>query len=119
LKSIIKLESIREFKNSSKQPEIATRYYITSLQETPITLLSNIRAHWGVENKLHWVLDVQFKEDQSRKRNENATQNYSTVLKIALNLLKNDKTVKQGIQGKRLKAGWDNSYLLRILNVKV
>jgi len=119
LKSIIKLESIREFKNSSKQTEIATRYYITSLQETPITLLSNIRAHWGVENKLHWVLDVQFKEDQSRKRNGNATQNYSTVLKIALNLLKNDKTVKQGIQGKRLKAGWDNSYLLRILNLKV
>ena len=70
-----------------------------------------------MENKLHWVLDVQFKEDQSRKRN--ATQNYSTVLKIALNMLKNDKTVKQGIQGKRLKAGWDNSYLLRILNVKV
>ena len=56
---------------------------------------------------------------QSRKRNGNATQNYSTVLKIALNMLKNDKTVKQGIQGKRLKAGWDNSYLLRILNVKV
>lgn len=119
LKSIIKLESIREFKNSSKQTEKATRYYITSLQESPEILLSNIRAHWGVENKLHWVLDVQFKEDQSRKRNKNAAQNYSTVLKIALNLLKNDKTVKQGIQGKRLKAGWDNSYLLRILNVKV
>ena len=119
LKSIIKLESIREFKNSSKQPEIAARYYITSLQEPPKILLSNIRAHWGVENKLHWVLDVQFKEDQSRKRNGNAAQNYSTVLKIALNLLKNDKTVKQGVQGKRLKAGWDNSYLLRILNVKV
>lgn len=119
LKAIIKLESIREFKNSSKESENATRYYITSLQESPKVLLANIRAHWGVENKLHWILDVQFKEDQSRKRNENAAQNYSTVLKIALNILKNDKTVKQGIQGKRLKAGWDNDYLLRVLNIKV
>ena len=64
-------------------------------------------------------MDVQFDEDQSRKRNENAAQNYSIVLKIALNLLKNEKTVKQGIQGKRLKAGWDNSYLLKLLNIKV
>lgn len=119
LKSIIKLESIREFKNSSKPPEKATRYYITSLHESPEIINSNIRAHWGIENKLHWVLDVQFKEDQSRKRNENAAQNYSTVLKIAINLLKNDKTVKQGIQGKRLKAGWDDNYLMKILNVKV
>ena len=57
----------------------------------------------GVENKLHWILDVQFNEDQSRKRQENAAQNYSVILKIALNLLKNDKTVKQGIKGNRLR----------------
>ena len=62
---------------------------------------------------------MQFNEDQSRKRQENSAQNYSVILKIALNLLKNDKTVKQGVKGKRLKAGWDNDYLLRILNVKV
>ena len=119
MKSVIRLESVREFKNSTKQTETATRYYITSLLESPETLLSMIRAHWGVESKLHWILDVQFNEDQSRKRQENAAQNYSVILKIALNLLKNDKTVKQGIKGKRLKAGWDNDYLLRILNVKV
>ncbi len=57
----------------------------------------------GVENKLHWILDVQFNEDQSRKRQENSAQNYSIILKIGLNLLKNDKTVKQCIKGKRLK----------------
>jgi predicted transposase YbfD/YdcC len=62
-----------------------------------------IRAHWGVESKLHWILDVQFNEDQSRKRQENSAQNYSVILKIALNLLKNDKTVKQGIKGNRLR----------------
>jgi len=71
----------------------------------PRKLLHCFRSQWEVENTLHWVLDVQFNEDQSRKRKENAAQNYSTVLKIALNLLKNEKTVKQGIKGKRLKAG--------------
>jgi predicted transposase YbfD/YdcC len=119
LKQVVKIESIREFKNSDKSIEKATRYFITSLDESPEKILSYVRSHWGIENKLHWILDVQFDEDQSRKRNENAAQNYSIVLKIALNLLKNEKTVKQGIQGKRLKAGWDNSYLLKLLNIKV
>jgi predicted transposase YbfD/YdcC len=119
LKQVVKIESVREFKNSHKEIEKATRYFITSLDESPEKILSYVRSHWGIENKLHWILDVQFDEDQSRKRNENAAQNYSIVLKIALNLLKNEKTVKQGIQGKRLKAGWDNSYLLKLLNIKV
>ena len=79
----------------------------------------NIRSHWGVENKLHWTLDVAFSEDASRKRNKNADQNYSVLLKIALNLLKNEKTEKQGIAGKRLKAAWNENYLLKVLNVKV
>ena len=71
------------------------------------------------ENKLHWTLDVGFSEDASRKRAGNASQNYSVLLKIALNLLKNEKTEKQGIKGKRLKAGWDNKYLLKVLKIKV
>ena len=100
LKQVVKIESVREFKNSHKEIEKATRYFITSLNESPEKILSYVRSHWGIENKLHWILDVQFDEDQSRKRNENAAQNYSIVLKIALNLLKNEKTVKQGIQGK-------------------
>ena len=65
------------------------------------------------------MLDVGFNEDASRKRNQNAAQNYSVLLKIALNLLKNEKTEKQGIKGKRLKAGWDEDYLLRVLELKV
>lgn len=119
LKQIIEIESIREFKNSDKKTEKAFRYYITNLEETPEKLLSKVRSHWGVENKLHWILDVQFNEDQSRKRKNNAAENYSIILKIVLNLLKNDKSVKQGIQGKRLKAAWDNNYVLKILNIKV
>ena len=119
LQQIIKIESVREFKNSDKQPEKATRYYIASLVDTAANYQKNIRSHWGVENKLHWTLDVAFSEDASRKRNNNVAQNYSILLKIALNLLRNEKTEKQGIAGKRLKAGWNEDYLLKVLNIKV
>ncbi len=119
LSQIIKVESIREFKNTDKPSETATRYYIASLVDTAVNYQKNIRSHWGVENKLHWTLDVAFSEDASRKRNNNAAQNYSILLKIALNLLRNEKTEKQGIAGKRLKAGWNEGYLLKVLNIKV
>jgi predicted transposase YbfD/YdcC len=117
--SIIRVESVREFKNSEKITEKATRYYISSLEGKASVFQSSIRSHWAVENKLHWTLDVSFGEDASRKRNQNAAQNYSVLLKIALNLLKNEKTEKQGVKGKRLKAGWDNQYLLKVLKIKV
>ena len=119
LKQIVKIESIREFKNSEKETERATRYYIASLMEKAVNYQENIRSHWGIENKLHWVLDMAFNEDASRKRNKNAAQNYSILLKIALNLLRNEKTEKQGVAGKRLKAGWNEEYLLKVLNIKV
>lgn len=119
LNQIIKIESLREFKNSNKKAEKSTRYYISNLKDTPGSYQQNIRNHWGVENKLHWTLDVGFSEDASRKRNNNAAQNYSILLKIALNLLRNEKSEKQGIAGKRLKAGWNEAYLLKVLNIKV
>lgn len=119
LNQVIKIESIREFKNSDKLIEKATRYYISSLENSANQYQKNIRSHWGIENKLHWTLDVGFSEDSSRKRNKNAAQNYSVLLKIALNLLKNEKTEKQGIAGKRLKAGWNENYLLKVLSLKV
>ena len=119
LNQIIRIDSLREFKNSDKEDEKSTRYYISSLNNTAIDYQKNIRSHWGVENKLHWVLDVGFSEDASRKRKNNAAQNYSILLKVALNLLKNEKTERQGIAGKRLKAGWNEEYLLKVLNIKV
>jgi len=119
LTSIIRVESVREFKNSDKKTEKATRYYISNLEDKANVFQTSIRSHWAVENKLHWTLDVSFGEDASRKRNKNAAQNYSVLLKIALNLLKNEKTEKQGVKGKRLKAGWDNQYLLKVLKIKV
>lgn len=120
LKCVIKMESKREFKNSNRPTETDVRYYISSLNENnPELLLGYIRAHWGVENKLHWILDVQFGEDQSRKRYENSTENYSIIMKMALNILKNETKTKQGIQGKRLKAGWNENYLSELLGIKV
>lgn len=119
LQSIVKIESIREFKNSDKATERATRYYISSLQNNPKEFQANIRSHWAIENKLHWTLDVAFSEDASRKRAGNAAQNYSTLLKIALNLLKNENSKKASIKTKRLEAAWNEDYLRNILEFKV
>lgn len=116
LKTVIKIESTREFKNSDKATEKSTRYYISSLDVPASQFQHIIRSHWSIENKLHWTLDVAFSEDQSRKRDKNAAQNFSVLLKIALNLLKNEKTAKVGVKGKRLKAGWDNNYLGKLIN---
>lgn len=110
LNSVVKIDSEREFKKTGIK-EIATRYYITSLIESPEKLQSIIRNHWAIENKLHWCLDVCFNEDFNRKRNGNASQNFSLINKIALNLAKQEKTCKLGIKSKRLKSGWDNDYL--------
>jgi predicted transposase YbfD/YdcC len=117
LKTVIRLDSIREFKNSDKPTEKGTRYYISSIYATPEDFQNHIRSHWSIENKLHWILDVAFGEDASRKRSGNSPQNFSTLNKIALNLLKNEKTLKVGIKGRRLKAGWDNNYLIKVLNL--
>lgn len=116
LKTIVRMESIREFKNKGKT-ESATRYYISSLDVDEKTFQKTIRNHWHVENKLHWILDVSFGEDASRKRNGNASQNFSLITKIALNLAKNEKTCKLGVKSKRKKAGWDENYLLTLLGI--
>lgn len=117
LRSIVMIESAREFKNSEKPTETAVRYYISSLIAEPEDFQKAIRSHWGIENKLHWTLDMAFGEDASRKRKDNGPQNFSILNKIALNLLKNEKSSKVGVKSKRMKAGWDNDYLIKILNL--
>ena len=118
MNTVIKIESTREFKNSDKPKEQAVRYYISSLMVSAKEFQHIIRSlHWSIENKLHWTLDLAFSEDQSRKRDENPAQNFSVLLKIALNLLKNKKTAKVGVKEKRLKAGWNNQYLEKLINL--
>ena len=113
--TIIRIESIREFKNSDKPVEKATRYYISSMKANSKFFQNAIRSHWAIENKLHWTLDVAFSEDASRKRTKNAAQNFSILTKIALNLLKKDTKAKVGIKSRRLKAAINNQYMLKIL----
>jgi predicted transposase YbfD/YdcC len=94
------------------------RYYITSHEGKTGEFIANaIRSHWSVENKLHWQLDVSFNEDKNRLRSGYAAENLSLMNKVALNLLKNESSVKLGVKNKRLKAGWDNGYMLKVLTV--
>jgi predicted transposase YbfD/YdcC len=94
---------------------VETRYYLSSLDSDARLLNSTARSHWGVENSLHWVLDVTFDEDRSRIKKENAPENFGLLRRLALCLLKKESTSKRSIKGKRLKASWDDSYLLRVL----
>ncbi len=94
---------------------IKTRYFISSLPNNAHLLANSIRQHWGIENSLHWVLDVAFREDDSRIRKDNAPQNFAILRHVANSLLQQNKSVKTGIKNKRLKAGWDNEYLAKVL----
>jgi len=116
LQSLVRIEAERYIKSTGKT-EMETRFYISSLSADACLLNKSIRSHWGIENSLHWTLDVAFNEDNSRKRTGYAAQNFSILSRIALNLLKNETTAKCGIKGKRLKAGWDNMYLQKILKI--
>ena len=90
--------------------------YVSSVAGTDARrMAAAIRGHWAVENKLHWQLDVSFREDERRIRKGHGAENFSRLCRLALNLLKRDTTVAAGVQAKRLKAGWDAHYLLRLL----
>ena len=91
------------------------RYYILSKYVSASRFASAVRDHWGIENRLHWQLDVTFQEDQCRIRHGHADANFSILRRAALGLLKNETTLKVGIKNKRLTAGWDESYLEKVL----
>jgi predicted transposase YbfD/YdcC len=80
-------------------------------------LLWAIRTHWGIENSLHWVLDIAFREDESRIRTGHGPENLATIRPAALNLLRQETTSKGGVKARRLRAGWDEDYLLKVLSV--
>lgn len=91
------------------------RYYILSKYLAARRFAEAVRGHWGIENRLHWQLDVTFQEDQSRVRKGHADANFSSLRRTALSLLKNESTLKVGIKNKRLTAGWNEDYLEKVL----
>ncbi len=114
-KTIIIIESERDINDEISKE---TRYYISSMENDAEEIGKAVRSHWGVENNLHWKLDVGFRKDECRKRKGNAAANFGIMRQIALNLLNQEKSIlKAGVNAKRLRAGWDNGYLLTLLDI--
>jgi len=117
LRSLIRIESQRTVNGETSKEY---RYYISDLPaDDPAKLLDYIRGHWGIENRLHWSLDVSFREDDCRIRQGHAAENFSRLNRIALNLLKAETRCKVGIKSKRLRCGWDLDYLLKVLTQEI
>jgi len=117
LETIVKIQAYVTYKNGKKQGEqdYQCRFYITSLPQDAKLINKAVQTHWGIETKLHWVLDVAFREDDSRVRKGHADENFAIARHIALNKLKSEKSCKRGIKAKRKKAGWNDKYLLKVL----
>ena len=109
---IICIASTRIIKD---QVTTETRYYISSQKQNASFFLNAIRSHWGIENSLHWVLDVVFREDYCRKRKDNAAENFNIIRKMALNIIRNKKDDKKSLRRKRLNAAWHIDYLENLL----
>jgi predicted transposase YbfD/YdcC len=113
LRSIAMIQAERQ---CGEENTASRRYFISSLASDAEKLLYAIRTHWGIENKVHWVLDMVFREDDSRIRKGNGTENFAVLRHIALNLLKRETSAKRrSLKGKRKKAAWDEAYLLKVL----
>ena len=103
-------------RREGERVSVESRYYISSLQSDAGRLLQATPSHWGIENSVHWLLDLSFREDESRIRTGNAPENMAIVQHMALNLLRQDQKSKTSIKARRKLAGWDNGYLLSILS---
>lgn len=115
LSTMIRIESARTIKGKTSTEN---RYYISSRRNLPPKrALAAVRSHWGIENELHWVLDVAFQEDDCRVRAGNAAANFSAVRQLALGLLKKRTETKIGIKNRRLLAAWDHEFLLRVIGL--
>lgn len=116
LKSIGMVESVR---TENGKTTVERRYYISSLDLDAKKFGNSVRNHWGIENSLHWVLDVALGEDNSRIRKENAPHNFAVLRHIAINLLGKERSKKLGIKNKQFLAAMDNNYLAKVLGLSL
>lgn len=115
LNTLICVKSTRTIKGKTSEE---MRYYISSLITSAKEIGYAVRSHWGVENRVHWQLDVSYGEDKSKVRKDNGAENLSVLKRCTLNLLKADKQTKAGIKNKRAKAGWSRKYMMELLSGK-
>lgn len=114
LQSVVKVRAERYL--DGKPPTVENRYFIGSATAQAAEALRATRTHWQIENALHWVLDIAFREDESRIRKNHGAQNFAVLRHLALNALKQEASAQVGIKNKRLTAGWDETYLLKVLS---
>jgi predicted transposase YbfD/YdcC len=114
LRTVLAVETIRGVHGTGKT-EAEIRYFLTSCGDDPAVLVRAIRRHWSIENALHWVLDVTFREDDSRVRDRTAARNFALVRKIALNLVAKDRGSRTSVRGRRKKAAWNDDYMRQII----
>ena len=114
LRTVLAVETIRSVNGASKV-EAEIRYFLSSCRDDPAVLARAIRTHWGIENAVHWVLDVTFREDDSRVRDRTAARNLAILRRTALNLVGRDRSSRASVRAKRKRAAWDDSYMLQLL----
>lgn len=118
LRSVVRVRAQRATGGGRAAAQVQYRYYISSLAPQAAVLGRIVRGHWGIENSLHWVLDVAFREDDCRIRTGDGAQNFAILRRMALNLLKHERSTKVGVHAKRLRAGWNSDYLQMLLGLK-
>ncbi len=115
LRTVLAVESIRSINSAPTKVEAEIRYFLSSCPDDPAALGQAIRSHWAVENNLHWVLDVTFREDDSRVRDRTAARNLALLRKIALNIVGRDTASKASMRARRKKAVWNDAHMLKLL----
>lgn len=111
------LACVRSERTSAGETTTETRFYLSSVVSDAERLAKAIRSHWGIENQVHWVLDVVFADDASRVRIDHSAHNLAIIRHIVLNMLRQEPSLKTSLRQKRLRAGWDDAYVLKVLQV--